>query len=194
MEIESGKIAVRRNQWVEKGQTLVDGNIATIENPTYTQAKGNVWGLTWYKGMAELPCNVQTEWIYAKKSPWPWVRVFGRVIPLSNIGNSPKEIVYQEEVPFYFLSMRMPISLIHIKRYHIQRSGTKFPRSNDKRNVYLKSQLQRLVETKFPYGTSISNIHVLRYQKNHDKVRVRFLLSLEEKISKSAMIEVEEKE
>ena len=59
--VEKGETVVKKNQYVEKGDILVSGYIASNDDKKLIAAKGKVWGMTWYQSTVTYPLTMNYE-------------------------------------------------------------------------------------------------------------------------------------
>ena len=59
--MEKGETVVKKNQYVEKGDILVSGYIASNDDKKLIAAKGKVWGMTWYQSTVTYPLTMNYE-------------------------------------------------------------------------------------------------------------------------------------
>lgn len=59
--VEKGETVVKKNQFVNKGDILVSGYIASNDDKKLIAAKGKVWGMTWYQSTVTYPLTMNYE-------------------------------------------------------------------------------------------------------------------------------------
>lgn len=113
--IEEGQKVIDKNDYVEKGQLLVSGEIGQEgENPKLVAARGEVWGETWYKSHVELPFKTNFK-VYNGKQQQKYAISIGKLeIPIWGFGK-PKFRKYETESTahkIHFLKWELPISIV----------------------------------------------------------------------------------
>ncbi|GHH97042.1 sporulation protein YqfD [Neobacillus kokaensis] len=115
MDIDDGQKVVDVNDYVERGQLLVSGQIGQEgKEPELVAAKGDVWGETWYKGHVELPIK-STFFVYNGKEKRKYSLLLGSFeIPVWGFGKHEfKDYKMEKNIhKLHFLKWKLPISYV----------------------------------------------------------------------------------
>lgn len=112
--VESGQPVVESNQYVRRGQLLVQGQIGTDQQPRYVSSTGYVIGETWYQSEAKIPLRSHVT-LYTGKTSVSVHIDFGHVsLPVWGMAGRAFRHAETETIhrPVRFLIWNLPVSYV----------------------------------------------------------------------------------
>lgn len=111
--VERGQLVIEKNDQVEKGQLLVSGLIGKEGEEIPVAAKGEIWGVTWYKSHVELPLHTNFNVFNGKEQQKYSLQVSNIEIPIWGF-EKPKFKEYETEKnikKIHFFKWELPVSI-----------------------------------------------------------------------------------
>ncbi|OZM57741.1 sporulation protein YqfD [Lottiidibacillus patelloidae] len=186
--VEEGKMLLKINEVVEKGQRLITGILGEEENTKVVSAKGKIYGLVWYKSEVTLPLHSTFTLLTGNEELKHGIAVKGLYIPIWGFGKSEFENydTFQEEKPFRFLKWQLPISYVQHSVKETE-TGKREYTEEEAVNVALTMAKEELMQ-KLPHDSKIKSEKILRLINENGKVKVLFHFTVIEEIGKAQPI------
>jgi similar to stage IV sporulation protein len=182
--VEEGKMLLKINEVVEKGQRIITGILGEKENTKVVSAKGKIYGLVWYKSEVTIPLNSTFTVLTGNEERKHGLSINGLYIPIWGFGKSDftNYDTFQEEKNFHFLKWKLPVSYVQNSIKETETGKRKFTKE-EAVNVALTMAKEELMQ-KLPQDSKIQSEKILRLINENGKVKVLFHFTVIEEIGK----------
>ena len=183
IQASNGEILKKKNDYVEKGEILISGEIHNKEDIVSNQcAKGKVLGETWYRVKVEIPQVITKQ---NKKENYKWKIKIGKDQKEPNNWVIKKEysIVKSNIYPFQ-------ISVLYLQEVKIRTKELTLEKVD--KEAYQKAE--KIINSYFQKKPTIIRKKVLKKSLKNSKIIVDVFFAIEEDITSYQAIQEEKKE
>jgi sporulation protein YqfD len=171
--VETGQPVVESNQFVRRGQLLVQGQIGTEDQPHYVSSKGSVIGETWYQSETQIPLrNILT--LYTGKTGTSTSLDFGQAaIPIWGFGSHSFHNADAETIrrPIRFLIWDLPVSYVRTL-YREKRQATRIL-TQDQALKEAGQEADQILLSRLPDGAEIISSTIEKSSLKNDILTVQ---------------------
>lgn len=188
MFVEQGQPKVERNQFVQKGELLVSGQIGKDKNIRTVSAKGKVFGEVWYYVQVTLPQKTTFGTYTGERMDKHYLSLFGWRVPVWGFGDvTYKDYeVDEDENTFRMFKWEVPIS--YVKR-EIYESESVIREYTAKEAVKIAKQMgDEEIEQQMEEDSKIISGKILHHRIDNGKVSVSMYYKVIENIAKEQPI------
>ncbi|KAB7708731.1 sporulation protein YqfD [Bacillus aerolatus] len=170
--VKKGQAAVKRNQFVHKGQLLVSGLIGTEEKQTKIAADGEVLGETWYKTTVEMPVTTDFHVLTGRQVQKHLLEMKTLRVPVWGFKNhSFANHKKDEQVhSVSFLGIKLPVNYVEKTYYESEQTSRSYTEKEAELHA-LKAAREDL-QAKLSEKAVISGEKVLQRQFTNGKVKL----------------------
>ncbi|RJS59732.1 sporulation protein YqfD [Bacillus sp. PK3_68] len=181
--VKKGQAAVKRDQFVHKGQLLVSGLIGTEEKLKEVAADGEVFGETWYKTTVEMPIETEFQVLTGQQVKKHMLQVDTFRFPIWGFKNhsfaNHKEDEQVHSVSF--LGMKLPVSYVEKTYYESRRTSRSY--TEKEAQIRAREIARRDLEAKLPEKAEIHGEKILQRQFTNGKVKLSIHFQVLENIA-----------
>ncbi|MGM8364619.1 sporulation protein YqfD [Virgibacillus sp. W0181] len=190
MYIVNGQAKVNVNDYVERGDLLVSGEIDTLSSDDEDEkdkkeivaAEGEVMANTWYEVQVSAPLTTSEEQLTGNYKTKKMIRMKNLKIPYWGFGRPEYKHIYQEtsETPVYFLKWKLPLYLVETT-YH-EKIYKKMKRTKEEAIKTAIIQAKNELQLQIGPEAQFLSEKVLHEAIENGKVKVKLYISVLENI------------
>ncbi|KRG15551.1 sporulation protein YqfD [Lederbergia galactosidilytica] len=183
MFIEKGKAVVKKDQFVEKGQILVSGEIGHEDKPIPVIAEGEVWGYTWYNTEVSFPLDTPLEVLGGKEMRKYFLNLGKLELPIWGFGKIefPKYETEIENNDIFFLGKKTPVQ--YAKKTIREKEAINRNLNKKEALVAAKELARRDLKMKIPPDARIDKEIILQEKVENGKVTLSINFQVLENIA-----------
>ncbi|HJV44623.1 MAG TPA: sporulation protein YqfD [Bacillota bacterium] len=186
-----GKITIKVNDFVRKGDILVSGLIGKEQSPIAIAAKGKVEGEVWYETEVVVP-TVQTQAVYTGEGHENYyIVLWGHPVKVWGFGDVTFKQYEAKDESFEpkLRNLQIPISW---KKEHLLATESKTTKLNSNEILtFAIEAAKRDILTKMGTGGYVKEEKVLHQRQENDKVYIKMHVITMEDIAEEQTINVE---
>ncbi|GLY10001.1 sporulation protein YqfD [Bacillus badius] len=181
--VKKGQAAVKRDQFVHKGQLLVSGFIGTEDRLKEVAADGEVWAETWYKAKVEMPVSTEFQVLTGRQVKKHRLEAGSFKLPVWGFKNHSFADYKKDEQlhSISFLGMKLPVSYAETTYYESKQTS----RSYTEKEAELRALdiARGDLEAKLPEKAEIRGEKILQRQFTNGKVKLSIHFQVLENIA-----------
>lgn len=193
MYVEKGKPLVGINDFVEKGETLVTGDLANkgeeedskdSEQPNYIAVKAEIYANTWYEVSLTIPLEAQYQTLTGEQSNKYRLGMGRFNIPIWGLFSKSYNTSQVETAkkPFNFLLWQLPIHFIREDIYQVE--NVEEERTIEQaRSIGIKQAKQEIIQ-ELGHEVEIRSEKILHESLENGKVNLHLYFTVKENIAK----------
>lgn len=181
--VKKGQAAVKRDQFVQKGQVLVSGLIGTEEKLKEVAAEGEVLGETWYRTTVEMPITTDFQVLTGRQVNKHLLEINEFRFPIwgfksHSFANHKKD---EQVHSVSFLGLKLPINYVEKTYYESKRTS----RSYTKKEAELQAleTAREDLQAKLSEKAEIRGEKILHSQVVNGKVKLSIHFQVLENIA-----------
>lgn len=187
VEAESGEIIKNINDYVEKGETVITGNIKLYDEIKKTiGAKGKIYGEVWYKVNVSYPLHYEEKILTGNKKNDYVLKLFNKEINLINFNKYKNKKIIETTI---LTNGLIPIKLVKQKQREIIIINENY--TNKEAIVKATNKAISKIKSKLNDNEYIINYKQLKINKNNSKMELELFFSVCEDITDTKDIIVE---
>ncbi|MFK2824407.1 sporulation protein YqfD [Bacillus sp. B190/17] len=181
--VKKGQAAVKRDQFVHKGQLLVSGLIGTEEKQKEVAADGEVLGETWYKTTVEMPIATEFHVLTGRHVTKHMLEVKTFRLPIWGFKNHSFANHKKDEQihSVSFLGMKLPISYVETTYYESKQTNRSY--TEKEAELHALEAARKDLRAKLPEEAEIRGEKVLQRQLTNGKVKLTIHFQVLENIA-----------